>query len=369
MKKIKSCLILILIIIGSIFIYLINKKEYLSSDDIIGVYVNNELSEDIPSKDEALFQKAICDNDNVKVSWDSDNWGLLISNMNTKVKCNLYFYSGQTVFNFDYTGSEQTFTAPISGTYKLETWGAQGGKINGRTAGTGGYSSGFIKIQSNQIMFINIGGQGEDGENYINNENTTTKPGNGGYNGGGTGQAGGYYSAGKYTCAAGSGGGGATHIALSSGLLSSLENHKEQILMVSGGGGGISGFTTTFKGLGHAGGYSAFSNLSNKINQSYGYAFGLGETIKTAALTEGCGGGGGGYYGGICDDSKFGTGGSSYIGNPLLKNKVMYCYNCEESSEENIKTISTICSEETPTSNCSKKSNGYARITLVSIDE
>ena len=45
------------------------------------------------------------------------------------VKCNLYFYSGQTVFDFDYTGDEQTFTAPISGTYKLEIWGAQGGNF------------------------------------------------------------------------------------------------------------------------------------------------------------------------------------------------------------------------------------------------
>ena len=176
MTKAKNSLIISLITISLIFIYFSNKKEYLSADNVLGVYVNDELSDKIPSKDEALFQKAICDDENVKATWDSDNWGLLISNLNNKVKCNLYFYSGPTVFDFDYTGGEQTFTAPFSGTYKLETWGAQGGKINGRTAGTGGYSSGFIKIQSNQITFINIGGQGEDGENYINNENTTTKP-------------------------------------------------------------------------------------------------------------------------------------------------------------------------------------------------
>ena len=29
--------------------------------------------------------------------------------------------------NFDYTGGIQTFTAPDTGTYKLEVWGAQGG--------------------------------------------------------------------------------------------------------------------------------------------------------------------------------------------------------------------------------------------------
>lgn len=58
-------------------------------------------------------------------------------------------------------------------------------------------------------------------------------------------------------------------------------------------------------------------------------------------------------------------GGSGYIGNSLLSNKAMYRYNCEESSEESTKTISTTCVEETPTSNCAKKGNGYARITYI----
>ncbi|HCY44879.1 MAG TPA: hypothetical protein DHU33_05585 [Firmicutes bacterium] len=58
-------------------------------------------------------------------------------------------------------------------------------------------------------------------------------------------------------------------------------------------------------------------------------------------------------------------GGSGYIGNSLLSNKAMYCYNCEESSEESTKTISTTCVEETPTVNCAKKGNGYARITYI----
>ena len=47
----------------------------------------------------------------------------------------------------------------------------------------------------------------------------------------------------------------------------------------------------------------------------------------------------------------------------------MYCYNCKESNEENTKTISTIGSEEIPTSYCAKKENGYARITLVGFEE
>ena len=358
MKKIKSCLILILIIIGSIFIYLINKKEYLSSDDIIGVYVNNELSEDIPSKDEALFQKAICDNDNVKVSWDSDNWGLLISNMNTKVKCNLYFYSGQTVFNFDYTGSEQTFTAPISGTYKLETWGAQGSSNWYGAGGYGGYSVGDISLNANIELFINVGGKK-------------------GYNGG------------NYMSGVEAPGGGATHISTITGLLSNLENFKSNILIVSGGGGagerenggsggGYIGGTGYVLGNSHlyfgtggtqsSGGTGVLSreytNNLYDVNGSFGTG-GIG-----VEKTDNGPNGGGGYYGGGATTLAGGAGGGSgYIGNSLLTNKVMYCYNCEESSEESTKTISTTCSEETQTVNCSKKENGYVRITLISINE
>ena len=52
--------------------------------------------------------------------------------------------------------------------------------------------------------------------------------------------------------------------------------------------------------------------------------------------------------------------------NTLLTKKVMYCYNCQESSEESTKTISTTCTSATPTSACAKSGNGYARITLIS---
>ena len=84
------------------------------------------------------------------------------------------------------------------------------------------------------------------------------------------------------------------------------------------------------------------------------------------------GAGGGGYFGsgaGTSGTNYGGGGGSGYIGNSLLSNKAMYCYNCTASNDTNTKTISTTCNESTPTENCAKKGNGYARITLVSIDE
>ena len=358
MKRIKFCLILTLIIISSIFIYLINKKEYLSTDDILGVYINDELSDKIPAKDEALFQKSICDDENVKVTWDNDNWGLLISNFSKKVKCNLYFYSGPTVFDFDYTGSEQTFTVPISGTYKLETWGAQG-MISGwgGESGCGGYSSGLINLKESETIFINTGGTN-------------------GYNGG------------NISSRAETFGGGATHFATKSGLLSELENYKDDILIVSGGAGGaerqrggdgggyignsgsslVSGWQIFGKGgtqnSGGTGKEDTTGNAMYDVNGTFGHGgYGTGNSDSGAY-------GGGGFYGGGATTGAGGAGGGSgYIGNPLLKDKVMYCYNCEESNEVSNKTISTTCNEEMPTSYCAKKGNGYARITLISIDE
>lgn len=77
-------------------------------------------------------------------------------------------------------------------------------------------------------------------------------------------------------------------------------------------------------------------------------------------------GGGGGYYGGGIAESSTGAGGSGYIGNSKLTNKVMYCYNCTSNDSESTKTISTVCTNATPKENCSKQSSGYAKITLIS---
>ena len=374
MKKRSFSLIIVSVLLISIFIYLNSKNNYLPSDDIIGVYVNNELSGEIPSKGRAMFQKAICDDANIKVTWDNDKWGLLISNLNKKVKCNLYFYSGETVFNFDYTGGEQTFIAPVSGIYKLETWGAQGGTMSSDIyGGYGGYSSGVIALSKATNLYINNGGHG--------------KTGIAGYNGGGSASSNG-----------GAGGGGASDITLSSGTLSTFKNKLSEIIIVSGGGGGSAQHTELINSGsgGHAGGYIGgngyFGTWTTKAGyggtQSTGGSYGLCQDDTVCGENGGFGqggnliecdtthcnnawqaGGGAGFYGGGSSRHSGGGGGSGYIGNPILKDKVMYCYNCEESSEESTKTISTTCSEETPTSNCAKKGNGYARITLVSIDE
>ena len=275
------------------------------------------------------------------------------------------------VTNFDYTGREITFVAPVTGVYKLETWGAQGGSYSSNYfGGYGGYSVGYVNLAVKNLLYVNVGSAG----NYHT----------GGYNGGG------YVNNANY----GQAGGGATHIALKSGLLSTLENNKDNILIVSGGGGGAANRGSGY-GDGNGGASGGFiGNNGESINHTngFGYGYGTGGTqiaggtmvwtgatavSKTFPGTFGKGygstapdvvaaGGGAGFYGGGGSYHGGAGGGSSYIGNESLANKVMYCYNCKESTEESTKTISTTCANSTPTENCAKSGNGYARITQMS---
>ena len=227
-------------------------------------------------------------------------------------------YNGETVFNFDYTGGEQTFTAPVTGTYKLETWGAQGGGsigTYGYLGGFGAYSSGNVTINKNSILYLSIGGRGQSVSD-TNNETISL----GGYNGSGNGARGYNF---KYY--GGAGGGGATHIATKSGLLLTLENYKTDILIASGGGGGVSGNHWM---AGDGGGFKGNNSQSvaaennnvvynwggNSVGatQITGYAFGKGQDASDKKLgggygSEGNGGAGGGFYGGFTDLVKSGV--------------------------------------------------------------
>ena len=240
-------------------------------------------------------------------------------------------------------------------------------------------------------MFIAVGGVGTGGNGYFV---TDRYHGKGGFNGGGDGGLGQLYKNDQNNTywASGYGGGGATsiqNVLIDDGQLKNYSDNITNVLIVAGGGGGAG---PNAGAAGQGGGFKGSSSKSITYEgttysgkalpgtQTGGYKFGLGQTAldKSVGGSFGCesnGGGGGGFYGGYAnmtegfgsDDS--GGGGSGYIGNPLLKNKAMYCYNCEESNEEDTKTISVTCLSSTPKSKCSKSDNGYARITLVSIDE
>ena len=154
--------------------------------------------------------------------------------------------------SFSYTGNVQTFTAPVTGEYMLEVWGAQGGSyVN--NGGKGGYSKGNCNSEG-QTIYV-VGGAGGNGSSDY------TNPGSGGYNGGGTGGKAGQ-------SASGSGGGGATHIATRSGLLSSLSSYKSDVLIVAGGGGGAGSYRGGDRHGGAGGGETGGKTGSDSISKA-----------------------------------------------------------------------------------------------------
>lgn len=249
---------------------------------------------------------------------------------------------------FIYSGSEVTYTVPYDGVYKLEVWGAQGrtsttNKI--RVGGYGGYSTGYVSLKAKDILYINVGRVGQFRVNVF---------GGGGY--------------GDY------GGGGATHIATKSGTLASLENNLDDILIVAGGGGGND---TCLEIIPSGGGFKG-NNGWSAIGGSYEAPssstadkgkFGLGGSSPIVSDDSG-GAGGGGFYGGDAstDVGRCGAGGSGYIGNTKLTNKAMYCYKCQESNQEDTRTYSIDRYSTAAIAKYAKDTNGYARISIVSIN-
>lgn len=201
-----------------------------------------------------------------------------------------------TTWSYNSSGS---YTNTLQkGKYKLEVWGAQGGK-DVFDGGLGGYSSGEIQLSSVSTLYIVVGGQGGNYTNPV-----------GGYNGGGTG---------GYTCKEnfGAGGGGATHIATRLGTLDTLNGYINNIFIVAGGGGGADGNGSA---VGAGGGLEGTGKDSNQNpgTQSQG---GVGGYTSSGYFGHGgnggsnAGGGGGGFYGGSGGNANRGApGGSGYIG-------------------------------------------------------
>ncbi len=261
-----------------------------------------------------------------------------------------YISNGE--MNLGYSGKVQQFTAPISGYYKLEGWGAAGGNsIKGdvapptdgifnendiREGGRGGYSVGYVYLNARTTIYYAVGGQGD----YVYHnawKNTYTGTLNGGFNGGGNN---GYSASAVWYCGTG---GGATHFATDmtgNGILSDYSENRDSVLLVAGGGGG-SGYYYNMdgdrmSGIGGAGGgiesqpdyepngagallTSSYYRPSTGATQTSG-----GTGLSNGSFGQGGGGsgwavgGGGGWYGGGATSIGGGSGGSSYIGNSSL---------------------------------------------------
>ena len=233
--------------------------------------------------------------------------------------------SGTCTINFDTTGDYYLWSAPSTGTYTFEVWGAQGGNAgyNGtiyRDGGKGGYAKGSINLVANQSAYIYVGGQGAGATSSANGDLQS-----GGFNGGGNGYNG------DTSIKRGAGGGGATDIRISGNALTDR-------VIVAGGGAGAArydGYLTNYPGVGGgtsgATGYTAWLSADGGANgrggtQSQGGAGGSnGGTAISGSLGSGgrgvidtshgsCGGGGGFYGGGGSGIGAAAGGGSGYVG-------------------------------------------------------
>lgn len=162
---------------------------------------------------------------------------------------NLCHYETGYVWNFDYTGKEQEFVTPCSGSYKIELWGAsgEGNRDNGISVadpGLGAYTSGNIVINRNKSLYIYVG---------------STKS----------------YNAGMAVSEAP--GGGATDVRITNGEWYLFSSLKDRIMVAAGGGGGFLSENTSNRSSGHGGGligYDAnayYTLISNTLDDYRGH--------------------------------------------------------------------------------------------------
>ena len=65
--------------------------DFISGDAVIGAYIDGEYSNTIPGKNDGYAVKSVsCDN-NATGSWDNDAWGIVLTNLTKRTKCNVYF--------------------------------------------------------------------------------------------------------------------------------------------------------------------------------------------------------------------------------------------------------------------------------------
>ena len=281
------------------------------------------------------------------------NKNLIINNITDHLEIS----STKVINIYNYTGDYQTFTAPETGIYKIELWGASGGSIKGipknasgtttgdsitYSGGRGGYTSGKIELAKGTTLYLYVGGTPSQVNNTLVKGGTTT----GGYNGGGdialtpTDQS-------QY----GAPGGGATDVRLTAGDASNFDSLKSRIMVAGGGGGanyrnhgygqgnggaggGIEGYpgesaegyncgnNSTYQigtgGTQTSGGYGITYNCSTQTTTNtiaYGKFGGLFNESYYLDTSKGTSqsGGGGGYFGGSYSAHGGAGGGSSFV--------------------------------------------------------
>lgn len=234
-------------------------------------------------------------------------------------------------WTFDYTKSVQTFTAPSTGKYYIDIYGAGSTGSTNTTYNAGGHTYGYINLLAGQKLYVVVGQHG-----IVNGAAT--------YNGGGKGGNG---------ATAGS---GATSITTANrGELKNFETHKDEIVLVAGGSGGQGSAQSTGTvgngggsngtGINHSGEKASYGHGSSGGTQSGGHKFGVGQNYCATKGNHDCGGyggaGGGGLYGGTqskCGDLP-GGGGSGYINTDMVYNANTMASNHKGDGKATIKYI------------------------------
>ncbi len=73
--------------------------EFIHGDVVIGAYIDGEYSNTIPSKNDGyIVEKIVCDN-NASASWNNDSWGIVLTNLTKRTKCNIYFETKKSSLN------------------------------------------------------------------------------------------------------------------------------------------------------------------------------------------------------------------------------------------------------------------------------
>lgn len=304
-------------------------------------------------------------------------------------------------YDYEFVKSAQVFQAPYKGTYKIELWGAGTGEAN---YGKGGYTRGNITLNKNEKLYIYTGEQGKLATHGNNTSQTFGKGGAATFNGGGAGgEARGSTTYPYANYYGGNSGGGATDVRLTKGNWNDTTSLRSRI-MVAGGAGGCFGAndksidTNVSQGgttTGGAGGITLAQDQAGFVSkrgtggtQTSGNAFGIGGAGARSGIDNACNGhsgGGGGYYGGKGGQSTGGScyqicggGGSSFIsgysGCNAVNSDGTHRGNATHYSGK-VFTSATMISGtgSMPNPRLSSENsvgnsgNGYARITLVSI--
>ena len=245
--------------------------------------------------------------------YGSDAYGNETDEVTLTATTNTYVFNGI----YPYQATAYTKTIEVTGYYKLQVWGAQGGSYDTTYAGgKGGYSVGVVQLFKNDIIYIHTGGEGPS-------SGTSTT----GYLAGGTNGGGASYSG--STTYLSSSGGGASDIRIKPSTAPAATNYDTyyaRVITAGGGGGagsynasnlfgggyggGASGgdgsarnyfFVQYQKGLGGTATAAGTSNCGSSGVQSCGTegAFGQGGSSSTTpGMSGGVAGGGGGWYGG-----------------------------------------------------------------------